>query len=176
MHFLLKYHLMISNTSHLQGRGRHGHMVVGFTTICAIYITTNVASSNPVHDEVYSIKFVSDLRQAGGFLHQQNWPPWYNWNIVERDIQHHKTKPSIYRWPNTENLNKMSSKWPPCSHIDFSRKYIVCISPSLNTTSLQIISSWSQTIFKVQVDHTKTSIWLPFNHLELLISISTNLQ
>jgi hypothetical protein len=48
----------------------------------------------------------------------------------------------FYRWPNTENLNKMSSKWPPCSHIDFSRKYIVCISPSLNTTSLQIISSW----------------------------------
>jgi hypothetical protein len=43
--------------------------------------------------------------------------------------------------PFTENLNKMSSKWPPCSHIDFSRKYIVCISPSLNTTSLQIISS-----------------------------------
>ena len=125
--------------------------------------------SNPVHDEVYSIKFVSDLRQVGGFLHQQNWPPWYNWNIVERDIQHHKTKPSIYRWPNTENLNKMSSKWPPCSHIDFSRKYIVCISPSLNTTSLQIISSWSQTIYKLQVDHTKTSIWLPFNHLELLM-------
>jgi hypothetical protein len=132
----------------------------------------------------------------------------------------------IIRW---ENLNKMSSKWPPCSHIDFSRKYIVCISPSLNTTSLQIISSaifqlyhgsqfcwwrkpltcrksltnfieytsswtgleittlvvyivcispslnttslqiissWSQTIYKLQVDHTKTSIWLPFNHLE----------
>ena len=101
--------------------------------------------SNPVHDEVYSIKIVSDLRQVRGFLHQQNWPPWYNWNIAERDIQHHKTKPSIYRWPNTENLNKMSSKWPPCSHIDFSRKYIVCISPSINTTSLQIISSWSQT-------------------------------
>jgi hypothetical protein len=36
-------------------------------------ITTNVVSSNPVHDEVYSIqhyvrKFVSDLRQVGGFL------------------------------------------------------------------------------------------------------------
>ena len=35
-------------------------------------ITTNVASSNPSHDEVYSIqhyliKFVSDLRQVGGF-------------------------------------------------------------------------------------------------------------
>jgi len=34
---------------------------------------TNFASSNPAHDEVYSIqryaiKFVSDLRQVGGFL------------------------------------------------------------------------------------------------------------
>jgi hypothetical protein len=31
----------------------------------------------------YVIKFVSDLRQFGGFLHQWNWPPRYNWNIVE---------------------------------------------------------------------------------------------
>jgi hypothetical protein len=37
------------------------------------YFTTKVVSSNPVHDEVYSIKhyvikFVSDLRQVGGFF------------------------------------------------------------------------------------------------------------
>jgi len=36
-------------------------------------ITAKVVSSNPVHGEVYSIqhyvtKFVSDLRQGGGFL------------------------------------------------------------------------------------------------------------
>jgi hypothetical protein len=24
-----------------------------------------------------------------GFLHQQNWPPWYNWNIAESGIKHH---------------------------------------------------------------------------------------
>ena len=49
-------------------RGRRGcdRIVVGFTTPCAI-------SSNPIHGEVYSIqhyviKFVSDLRQVGGFL------------------------------------------------------------------------------------------------------------
>jgi hypothetical protein len=105
------------------------------------HFTTNVVISNPVHDEVYSIKIVSDLRQVRGFLHQQNWPPWYNWNIAERDIQHHKTKPSIYRWPNTENLNKMSSKWPPCSHIDFSRKYIVCISRKSLTIFIEYTSS-----------------------------------
>jgi hypothetical protein len=36
-------------------------------------ITTEVVSSNPIHDEMYSIqhyviKFVSDLRQVSGFL------------------------------------------------------------------------------------------------------------
>jgi hypothetical protein len=42
----------------------------------SVPITTKVVSSNPVHDEVYPpmqhyvIKFVSDLRQVGGFLHQ----------------------------------------------------------------------------------------------------------
>jgi hypothetical protein len=41
----------------------------------SVPITTKVVSSNPVHGEVYSIqhyviKFVSDLRQVGGFLHQ----------------------------------------------------------------------------------------------------------
>jgi hypothetical protein len=39
---------------------------------CGWAITTKVVSSNPVHGEVYSIqhyviKFVSDLRQVGGF-------------------------------------------------------------------------------------------------------------
>jgi hypothetical protein len=38
----------------------------------SVAITTKVVISNPVHDEVYSIKIVSDLRQVGGFLHQQN--------------------------------------------------------------------------------------------------------
>jgi hypothetical protein len=43
-------------------------------------ITNNVASSNPVHGEVYSIqhyviKFVSDLRQVGGFLRILLFPP-----------------------------------------------------------------------------------------------------
>ena len=42
-------------------------------------IPTNVASSNTVHGEVYSIqhdviKFVSDLRQVGGFLWVLRFP------------------------------------------------------------------------------------------------------
>ena len=49
-------------------------MVVGFMqSMQSVPITTNVLSSNPTHGEVYSIqhyviKFVSDLRQVGGFL------------------------------------------------------------------------------------------------------------
>ena len=43
-------------------------------------------------DVHYVIKFVSDLQHVYicqwfsvglGFLHQLNWPPQYNWNIVE---------------------------------------------------------------------------------------------
>ena len=39
----------------------------------SVPITTKIVSSNPVHDEVYSIqqyviKFVRDLQQVGGFL------------------------------------------------------------------------------------------------------------
>jgi len=42
-------------------------------SVQSVPITTKVVSANPVHDEVYSIqyyviKFVSDLRQVGGFL------------------------------------------------------------------------------------------------------------
>ena len=54
-------------------------MVVGFMDLQlplhSVPITTKVVSSNPVHGEVYLIqhyviKFVSNLRQVGGFLHQ----------------------------------------------------------------------------------------------------------
>ena len=46
----------------------------------SVPIATKVVSSNPVHDEVYSIqryviKFVSDLRQVGGFLWVLLFPP-----------------------------------------------------------------------------------------------------
>jgi hypothetical protein len=46
----------------------------------SVPITTKVVSVNPVHGEVYSIqhyviKFVSDLRQIGGFLRALQFPP-----------------------------------------------------------------------------------------------------
>jgi hypothetical protein len=49
----------------------------------SVPITTNVVSSNSVHDEVYQIcdkviKFVSDLRQVGGFFRVLQRPPSLN--------------------------------------------------------------------------------------------------
>ena len=51
------------------------------------------------------IKFVSNLCQVegfprySGFLHQQNWMPGYNLNIVESGIKHHKHKPNLVSTP-----------------------------------------------------------------------------
>ena len=65
-------------------------------------ITTKVASSSPIHGEVYAIqhyviKFVSDLRQVGGFFRVLRFPPpikltVYNWNIVKSGVKYHKPK------------------------------------------------------------------------------------
>ena len=46
----------------------------------SVPITTKVVSSHPVNVEVYTmqhyvIKFVSDLRQVGGFLGEFRFPP-----------------------------------------------------------------------------------------------------
>ena len=55
-------------------------MVIGFTIpVQSVPTTTKVVSLNPAHSEVYSIqhyviKFVSDLRQFGGFLWVLRFP------------------------------------------------------------------------------------------------------
>ena len=47
------------------------------------------------------MKFVSGLRQVGGFfgyssfLHQWNWPPRYTWNIFASGIKHHNPNPVL---------------------------------------------------------------------------------
>jgi hypothetical protein len=71
-----------ASTIRIRG-GRHGHdlIVDGFTTtVQSVPFSIKVVSSNPVRDEVYSIqhyviKFVSDLRQVGGFLRVLQFPP-----------------------------------------------------------------------------------------------------
>ena len=65
----------------------------------SVPITTYVVSLNPTNGEVYSIqhyviKISSDLPSIAGFfrvfqVYQYNWPPWYNWNIVESGVKHH---------------------------------------------------------------------------------------
>ena len=54
--------------------------VVGFTTTCVVSAYHHYSCSNPDHGEAYSIqhyviKFVSDLRQVGGFLRENRFPP-----------------------------------------------------------------------------------------------------
>ena len=63
-------------------------------------ITTTVVSLNPAQERYkiqhYVIKFVSYLRQIGGFLRVLRFPPpikltaRYNWNIVESGVKQHK--------------------------------------------------------------------------------------
>ena len=48
--------------------------------IQSVHITSIIVSLNPVHGKMYSmqayvIKFVSDLRQVGGFLQVPRFPP-----------------------------------------------------------------------------------------------------
>jgi hypothetical protein len=38
---------------------------------------------------------VRDFLRGIRFLNQYNWPPRYNWNIVESGIKHHKPKPIV---------------------------------------------------------------------------------
>jgi hypothetical protein len=44
------------------------------------------------------------------FLHQQNWPPRYNWNIVESGIKHHKPKPQFQKHWDIVTWNFHSSR------------------------------------------------------------------
>ena len=89
------------------GRHRRDHMVVKFTTtaIQLVPITTKVVSLNPAHGMVYSIqhyviKFVSDLRQVGGFRQVLRFPPPKKSNrhditeiLMKVALKHHNPNP-----------------------------------------------------------------------------------
>ena len=72
-----KKHLILHNTL----RGDRDCMVIGFITTLAISANYHESCEfEPLHGEVYSIqhyviKFVSDLRQVGGFLQVLRFPP-----------------------------------------------------------------------------------------------------
>jgi hypothetical protein len=75
---MVKAHMTILGQAIMISKHGRDCMVAGFSTTYAII--TIVVSSNPVHGEVYSIqhyviKFVSDLRQVGGFLQVLRFAP-----------------------------------------------------------------------------------------------------
>ena len=75
---LLPYMKYLTSWRSLRGRD---HMVIGLTLpVQSVPIATKVVSLNPTHSEAYSIqhyvaKFLSDLRQVGGFLWVLLFPP-----------------------------------------------------------------------------------------------------
>jgi hypothetical protein len=76
----------------------------------SVPVNTNDVSSNPAHDELYSIqyyviKFVSDLRQVGGFL----LSILVFWNIDESDVKHHNPPSHL----NTQ-ITYRNSTWSLC--------------------------------------------------------------
>jgi hypothetical protein len=107
---------LIKVTLYPQKRGGRGRdrMVVGFTTTYEISVYHHwceFESRSGRGVQHYVIKFVSDLRQVGGFPRTlrfpppiKKWPPRYNWNIVESSAKHHQ----IYK-QRKQTLNNMCS-------------------------------------------------------------------
>ena len=71
----------------------------------SVPITTNVVSSNPVQARCnryimwWSLSVTSGRSVVfSGFSPstKKNWPPWYNWNIVESGVKHHKPTNQTY--------------------------------------------------------------------------------
>jgi hypothetical protein len=87
----------------LRGWGRHGRLVVAFTTTCAIsaYQSCEFKSHSwrGVVDTTLCNIVCQWLAAGGGFLRVPRfpppikWPPCYNWNIVESGIKHHNPNP-----------------------------------------------------------------------------------
>ena len=92
-------------------------MIVGFITTYAISAYHHLrcefeSRSGEVYSiQHYVIKFVSDLRRSvvfsrySSFLHQENWPPRYNWNIVESILKHHNPNCPTFKSLSTKDYN-----------------------------------------------------------------------
>jgi hypothetical protein len=97
--FTIIYHTFISLCHYLY---LSLFLLLHARTCIEIYLVCHSNPSQPLH---YVIKFVSNLCQVDGFpwysdfLHQQNWTPGYNRNIVESGIKHHKPKPNLVSTP-----------------------------------------------------------------------------
>ena len=94
--------VLTCNQSEIRLREHRGRdsMVIGFTTTYAISAYHNwccefESRSGRVQHYVVSLSVTHDksvvFSGSSDFLHQLNWPPRYNWNIVESGIKHHQT-------------------------------------------------------------------------------------
>jgi hypothetical protein len=69
---------IINISKYIWGRRGRDRMVVGFTTTYAISACSKFESRSGRSVQHYVIKFVSDLRQIGGFLRVLRFPPPIN--------------------------------------------------------------------------------------------------
>ena len=120
----------------------------------SVPMTTNTADDKVYSTQLYVIKFVSDLRRSVVFSGstKKKWLPWYNWNIVESGVKHHK---------------------PNLSHM----KHIILIGLLLFNVTFRMFSSYNMTsrynwynrclfmCFKLFFDDTLTSNNIPFGIL-----------
>ena len=78
---------------------------------------------------IYVINFISNWRQVNGFLsvlyflHQWNWLPRYNWNIVESGINYHNPNPS----PQPIEHKEILHIWCWKSRSWLNESWIICI-------------------------------------------------
>ena len=94
------WNTMPINFQYLQAvRGRRGHDRMVQLHMQSVSITTDVVSWNLDQGEVhiimwYRLSVTCDrsvvFSGSSGFIHQQNWPTWYSWNIIESGIKHHE--------------------------------------------------------------------------------------
>jgi hypothetical protein len=105
----------------ISGRGRfgHDHMVVGFTTFYAISVYHHKSCEfeprswhgvlvTTLCDKVCQWLAVI-FSGYSGFLHQWNWPPRYNWNIVESGV--YSREIWLFRGWTNFHISLMQGKW-----------------------------------------------------------------
>ena len=136
-------------------------------------ITTHVVSSNPAHARFtqYNIMWKSLSMICGrsevflgtiGFLHQKNWPPRYNWNIIESDVKHHNHSPNCILTKKYHILCDISDEH---SVIDYSGL------PSDNCEVHQASYSYEDDLHDVSKNMVRT-IFVHTFHILLLLLIN----
>ena len=89
---------------------------------------------------------------SSGFLHQLNWPPRYNWTIVESGVKQHKTKPNLLYF----------FFWPLC-WLFFDMRILITPSVSSNSSYNLCFHSWciTTTVLLLHGNSWKILLLLP---------------